>query len=248
MFNNTPSSTEVKYFDVKKYPEIIFTPKSLAVMKYIVDSVDDEVGWLGVVESYPDNKFLVTDIYIPNQGVHGATCELMPDGLSTLAEYLIANGKEDDIGKIRLWGHSHVNMGVSPSNQDLSDSMRLANDCGNFFIRVICNKSGLMSVSFYDMINKRWIENIPWCIFDGVDRKEIADTYGPMIKENVKKLDTFNKTVSTVDERQKDAYNDYRYGDKWFEERWHEDKKRTSKKTPVTLKEYHSGHRLSKTD
>lgn len=248
MFNNTPASPEVKYFDTKKYPEVIFTPKSLAVMKYIVDNVSDEVGWLGVVESYPNNKFLVTDIYIPNQGVHGTTCELMPDGLSILAEHLMATGKEDDVSKIRLWGHSHVNMGVTPSGQDLNDAIRLANDCGNFFIRVICNKSGLMSVAFYDMVNERWIENIPWAIFDGVDRKEIADIYGPMIKENVKKLDTFNKTVSPINDYQQDAHSDCLYGDEWFEQRWNADEKKRSRRTPVTLKEYHSGHRLSKTN
>jgi hypothetical protein len=211
-FKNTDQKTEVKFFEDKDNPKIIFTSKILAIMKYIVDNNSDEVGWLGSVEVI-DGSYWITDIYLPKQEVNGGTCELAPDGMQELCNHMISNGQEDKIDKVHFWGHSHVNMGTSPSGQDLQQSMEKLRDFGgSFFIRAICNKAGQMSVAFYDGANKRIIENIVWYVHDGVNRKEIEDTFGPMIKENVKKL-TYTPPAGTVTYPNHGSYSD-------FESRW----------------------------
>jgi hypothetical protein len=187
-FRNTDAKPEIKYLEDKDVPKVIFSAKVLAIMKYIVDNVNDEVGWLGAVEMI-EGSYWVTDIYLPKQEVNGATCELAPDGMHELYDWMLKSGHEAKTEKIHFWGHSHVNMGVVPSGQDLEQSMEKLRDFGGtFFIRAICNKGGQMSVAFYDGTNKRLIENIVWYMHDGIDRKAISDTYGPLVKDNVKKL------------------------------------------------------------
>jgi hypothetical protein len=182
-------------------------------MKYIVDNVNDEVGWLGAVEVI-DNSYWVTDIYLPKQEVNGATCELAPDGMHDLCDWMIKNGHEAKVDKVHFWGHSHVNMGVIPSGQDIEQSLEKLRDFGGtFFIRAICNKNGLMSVAFYDGTNKRVIENLTWYINDGVDRKAIVDTYGPLIKDNVTKLNYVQPVTQGHFDRTWDGENNWKnYG------------------------------------
>jgi hypothetical protein len=66
MFKNTDTKTETEYFEQMKTPRIIFPLKTLAIMKFIVDTVPEEVGWLGYVEKSGDD-LIVTNIYIPGQ-------------------------------------------------------------------------------------------------------------------------------------------------------------------------------------
>jgi len=236
-FKNIDSKMEIRYLEDKDVPKIIFTPKILAVMKYIVDNVNDEVGWLGAVEVI-GNNYTITDIYLPRQEVNGATCELAPEGMQELAQWMIDNGHAEKVDKVHFWGHSHVNMGVTPSHQDCQQSEEKLRDFGGtFFIRAICNKAGLMSVAFYDGTNKRIIENAIWYIQDGVDRKAIADTYGPQIKENVKKL------VSTYTPPVQECHYPYNKWDSYEHTRNYSHKNRLSdefnkkaKKTEVSLK------------
>ena len=186
MFKNTDTKLEVEYFELNKYPRIIFPIKTLAIMKFIVDTVPEEVGWLGYVEERGDD-LIVTDIYIPGQHVHGATCELDEgESLTKVCLQVVEEGK--DPSKVKFWAHSHGNGGVSPSGQDKIQSMSLLKDFGDYMIRAICNKSGTMSVAYYDNKNKRIIENVQWYMNDGVNHKEIADYFGPIIKENVKQF------------------------------------------------------------
>lgn len=239
-FKNIDQKPEIKYLEDKDNPKIVFTPKILAIMKYIVDNVNDEVGWLGSVE-VKDSIYYITDIYLPKQEVNGGTCELAPEGMQDLAQWMMANGHEDKIDKVHFWGHSHVNMGVTPSHQDCQQSEEKLRDFGGtFFIRAICNKAGLMSIAFYDGVNKRIIENAVWYIQDGIDRKEIADTYGPLVNENVKKMTYTTPGVTQYTppfERRwdNDGYKDYsHYGRKGG--RLSEEFSKKAKKTEVSLK------------
>lgn len=207
MFKNTESKTEFEYFEANKVPRIIFPVKTLAIMKFIVETAPEEVGWLGYVERTGDD-IVVHDIYIPGQHAHGATCELDEgDPLTKVCMQVVEEGK--DPSNIKFWAHSHGNGGVWPSPQDKTQSMAMMKDLGDYMIRAICNKAGVMSVAYYDNINKRIVENIQWYINDGVDHKAIADMYGPIIKENVKQ---FTYTSDKPGERSYDHYDGYNYG------------------------------------
>ena len=186
MFKNTDSKMEFEYFEATKVPKIIFPAETLAIMKFIVDTVPEEVGWLGYIEQSGDN-IIVKDIYIPGQHAHGTTCELDEgDPLTKICLQVVAEGK--DPSNIKFWAHSHGNGGVWPSGQDKTQSMAMMKDLGDFMVRAICNKSGVMSVAYYDNINKRIVENIAWYINDGIDHAAIEAKFGPIIKENVKQF------------------------------------------------------------
>lgn len=187
MFKNTNAKTEIEYFEGSKpIPRIIFPITTLAIMKHIVDTVPQEVGWLGYVE-VKGTDLIITDIYVPAQHVHGATCEIDEGkGLTDVCIKVMEENK--DTAMVKFWGHSHGNGGVSPSGQDKIQSMAMLKDLGDFMIRAICNKSGEMSIAYYDNINKRIIENATWYFNDGIDRDQIKAKYDPIIKANVQEF------------------------------------------------------------
>jgi len=176
-------------------PTIIFPIRTLVIMRFIVNNCGEEVGWLGTVDNPRENCYIVTDIHVPSQEVNGGTCELTPEGLFELYEDLIKQDKEEDAEKIRFWGHSHCNGGVTPSQQDEVQSLEMLKNNGDFLIRGICNKEGKMSVSFFDAKMRHAFDNIPWLSDDGVDRNEIKALYKPIIDKNVKEFKEISRTT-----------------------------------------------------
>ena len=153
MFNRY-GKFEVQY---KNEPKVIFSSDSLIKMKIYVDEVDDEVGWLSTVIR-KGNEFFVHDVYLFEQDVHGATTEITPEGLSDFAEKILLEENGVDIwNNMKLWGHSHVNMGVTPSSQDEEQIEELKKN-SDFFIRVIANKKGDMKVDI--MLDDMFFKNV----------------------------------------------------------------------------------------
>jgi len=77
-------------------------------------------------------------------------------------EWLIEKGREDDINKMILWGHSHHTMGVFASHQDETQALQRMNSNKANVLRIIVNKDGLMSVSFLDFSRQVRFDNIVW--------------------------------------------------------------------------------------
>jgi hypothetical protein len=144
-------------------PIIYIQPLALDKMALYVQGCDKEIGWLGRVER-ADNCFLIHDVYLFKQEVNATTCEISPEGLSDFAMDVLTNQGNagmDIVNNLRLWGHSHVNMAVSPSGQD--DTQILTFKEGNpWFIRVIANKSGEMEFSVYDFEQGIKFKNVKW--------------------------------------------------------------------------------------
>lgn len=235
MFRNCASPQKIEYINqIEKLPKIIFPSKILAIMRHIVDSVPQEVGWLGYVEKV-DNNITVTDIYIPGQHVHGCTCELDEgESLTNVCLQIEAEGK--DPSNVKLWGHSHGSGGTSPSDQDRVQALSLMKDLGDYLIRVICCKGGDMSVSYFDAKQGIIVENIQWYISDGIDRKAIAEKYDPIIKENVKQFNYNSNVPSSVGHAD---YNDDGWNqdiiDKHNKSTLKDDFKRRANKTKFSL-------------
>ena len=144
-------------------PIIWVAPLALDKMALYVQGCDKEIGWLGRVEKQ-DMNFIILDTYLFKQEVNATTCEISPEGLSEfIMETLTADPAEgmEIVNNLRLWGHSHVNMGVSPSGQD--DTQIKSFQEGNpFFIRVIDNKLGEMEFCIYDFENAITYKNVKW--------------------------------------------------------------------------------------
>lgn len=129
----------------KPAPRVFYTAEVYDLIKFLVAHCEKEVGWLGMVDTI-GNDYLITAIYVPEQEVHGTETDIDADAMAALAmEILDAN---EDPSKLFYWGHSHVNMGVSPSGQDEQQVDEYLVNCPGF-IRGIYNKKGDSKVDVF---------------------------------------------------------------------------------------------------
>ena len=164
-------------------PEVRVAPLAYAKMQEIIAQCDMEVGWLGEVEKHGD-IWLVTDIHLFQQEVNATTCEIDEEDLSNFGTELL---KEPDgvprWNRLALWGHSHVDMGVSPSGQDNSQMEEFAKS--PWFLRVIGNKKGAFRYDLYDFARGILFEDIEWAL--DVELPIVGDVIGEELKAKVKK-------------------------------------------------------------
>ena len=155
-------------------PEIRFTKYSMQWINAIVEQHNEEIGFYGVVER-DGNIFTITDIFYPKHVLAtSATCEIDPDGITDVMKFLLDKGRDEDIGKLKMWGHSHVNMGVGPSGQDESMGLELVNDNGDYLIRLIANKKGDMGITLFDLERNIKISELDYSIINTEEEDEIV--------------------------------------------------------------------------
>lgn len=146
-------------------PIVIISKVALSKMQLYVENCQNEIGWLGVVTKTNDSLFIVEDVYLFKQNVHMATTEITPEGLSEFAEDLLSQPDGIDIwNNIRLWGHSHVNMSTSPSKQDNDQMLTFAQGGHPWFLRIIANKKGNISIDLYDYSQGIIYKNLNWWV------------------------------------------------------------------------------------
>ena len=179
-------TTQLFEWDFPKAPEVYYTPLVWESIRYLVDTIPSEVGWLGIADKIEDTgNYLVTDIYVPEQTVSGVETDISAEALTKLALELESQNIPSE--KLIYWGHSHVNMGVTPSMQDeLQIEDFLENGC-EFFIRGIYNKRGDSKVDVYDSQQNC----VHQCVRNGLQPTELDDLLktrlDSLIKANVKK-------------------------------------------------------------
>ena len=183
--SRTKSTTQLYDWDFPDAPSVFYTEDVYAAIRYLVDTISTEVGWLGLVDTLDDGNYLVTDIYVPEQTVTGTETDIDAETLCELAMEIENAGKESE--KLLYWGHSHVTMDVGPSGQDeIQIEQFLDNGC-NIFIRGIYNKQGASKVDVYDVNNN--------CIHQCVDNglrptpmpKALKKSLDKIIKDKIKK-------------------------------------------------------------
>lgn len=141
-------------------PKIIIKLSALLKMKGYVEHCDSEIAWLGLVEKN-NTTYTIIDVDLMQQDVSSATAEIHEKGLQEYAERFINKGDYESLGKIRVWGHSHVNMDTSPSSTDEETLEEYGENC-EYFIRIIANKKGKLTVDFIDMIDDLRFDNVQW--------------------------------------------------------------------------------------
>lgn len=130
-------------------PTVFFTPTAREKVNLLVKTVTTEVGWWGTVERHGIH-YLITDIFVPEQTVTGATTKIKATDLAALDAEILAAGRDPD--ELRYWGHSHVNFDVGPSSQDerqIQDYLQHV----PWIIRGIHNKRGEQKIDVYDCEN-----------------------------------------------------------------------------------------------
>ena len=159
------------YIETKqiKEPTIYITPNAYLKMRKLVDATSSEIGWYGTVSEYPglERVYLIDDIIVYPQTVTGATCE---QDESKMFDFEMSLTTEQ-VNKKRFQGHSHVNMGVTPSGVDEAFYQDLLTQVTDYFIIAITNKRNEYTVRFYDIENNILYSNIPILLLleDGSD-------------------------------------------------------------------------------
>ena len=130
-----------------KKPVVIFTEDAHNKMKALVQNCSKEIAWHGLVKREDKNVFKVYDILVYPQEITGATVgadeELYPLWLDDLPD--------EQFNAIRLQGHSHVNMGVSPSIVDDTFYETQVKQVKDYYIFIIFNKREDYWINIYDI-------------------------------------------------------------------------------------------------
>ena len=137
---------------IQSRADLNFTDIAWQKMQALVREFDKEVAWHGIAfrDEDPDkNAYTITDILVYPQEVTGAT--VTTD--QTKYQTWLMDHDDDVFNNIRMQGHSHVNMAVSPSSVDTDLYERILDQLDDtmFYIFLIWNKRGEKTVKIYDL-------------------------------------------------------------------------------------------------
>ena len=115
----------------------------------LVMNFASEVAWHGTVTRLGNNEFVIEDVFVYPQEVTGATVNT---DQKAYTEWLYSLD-DDTFNQIRMQGHSHVNMGVSPSGVDDKHRQQILDQLepDMFYVFMIWNKSLTVHTLIYDM-------------------------------------------------------------------------------------------------
>lgn len=141
--------------------DLYITELAWLKMKNLVGEFDKEVGWYGCARRVTDGEnpstFVVDDILVYPQTVSGATVDF---DTAAVAKWKMENYDDERMHRLFLHGHSHVNMGVTPSSTDKEhqrDILDMLNP-DQFYIFTIMNKSGSRYLVIYDLLTNTLFE------------------------------------------------------------------------------------------
>ena len=125
-------------------------PEAWLKMWALVSSESGEIGWHGLVTRHSDKIFEITDILVYPQFVTGVTVQTDDVGYGN---WLHKELSDEQINTLRFHGHSHVNMGVSPSGVDTAWYNEILQGLFNndYYIFAILNKRDDMFIEIYDL-------------------------------------------------------------------------------------------------
>lgn len=200
--------TYTKTFDtVSRKATVFFAEKAWLKMEALINGFDKEVAWHGIAyrdEDPTKDNYYITDILVYPQMVTGATVN------TDQKEYekWLMELDDETFNNLRMQGHSHVNMGVTPSAVDTQyyDDIldRLEDDM--FYVFMIWNKKGQKTVKIYD-----FAKNVLFDTFD-CEVKVVDGEYGLSkfvddAKANVKdRVYTANRNTYTTPSYQTPKY------------------------------------------
>jgi len=149
------SDGTINYSKSFKYREatviLWLTPEAYRKTVALVTEFSDEVAWHGTASRVSKNEFIINDIFVYPQEVTGSTVSTDQESYTKwLYEF------DDDVfNTIRMQGHSHVNIGVSPSGVDSGHREQILAqlDDDMFYIFMIWNKRLETHTLIYDMEN-----------------------------------------------------------------------------------------------
>lgn len=137
---------------INRKAQIFFTELAWLKMQTLIREYSDEVAWHGIAKRGEDaekDEYYITDILVYPQEVTGATVNTDQEKY----QMWLMNHEDDVFNNIRMQGHSHVNMGTSPSSVDNSLYERILDQLDDemFYIFMIWNKQKQKTIKIYDL-------------------------------------------------------------------------------------------------
>lgn len=129
---------------------LIFSEVAKQKMEALTDGCSYEIAWHATAirgEKY--NDFLVEDVFVFPQEVSSATVRTDDKAYPTWLYSL----PEDVLNNLKMHGHSHVNMAVSPSGTDTTYQGDILKNLEDFYIFLIMNKRKEIWVRILDVTN-----------------------------------------------------------------------------------------------
>lgn len=187
MVSNSFSFTE-QFSEVKNKNKVFlsFTMKAYIKMRDLIDRFDSEIGWYGFVDKISDFEYQITDICVYPQLVTGAT-------VKETNEPWDDDMPIEQIKRRHFHGHSHVNMGVTPSGTDMkhrADQVEMVNS-NSFYIFMITNKKCAWSAVVFDLAN-----NVVYNTDDVLMDVDLGD--GEMLSDFVEDTKKYVKTSTAA--------------------------------------------------
>lgn len=140
-------------------PIITFTEGAYRTINALVEKCSKEIAWNATVskETTDDGSvvYVVDQIVMFPQKVTGASVDVDETEYSNWCSEL----DTETLNQLRFHGHSHVNMGVSPSGIDTDYQRQMIDQIPDFFIFMIFNKRGDMYACIYDIVTNIFYDN-----------------------------------------------------------------------------------------
>ena len=138
--------------DVKDEDKVTIIIEANAWIKMwgLVSSESGEIGWHMICERVNDKTFLIKDVLLYPQYVTGVTVTTDDVGYGN---WLHKELDMDQINNLRGHGHSHVNMGTSPSGVDRNWYNEILQGLAenDYYIFMILNKKDDIFIELYDL-------------------------------------------------------------------------------------------------
>lgn len=161
-------------------PSIYITDSAWVKMQQLIQRQSGEVAWHGTVEAHPDSRFIISDILVFPQHVTGGTVS----GVDGDYEMWVASQPDEVFDFMRFHGHSHVNMGVTPSLTDETYYKNLMLHVTDYYITLVINKKNETTLRFYDKTHNILYENLTLQICK--ENGELYDDWYTQAIENIK--------------------------------------------------------------
>ena len=145
-------------------PTVYITTQAYTKMRMLVDKTTTEIGWYGTVTKVPGltGVYVIEDIIVYPQKVTGATCEQLDNKMFEFEMSLTT----DQVNHKRFHGHSHVNMGTTPSGVDEQFYHDILTQVTDFFIITVTNKRNEYTTRLYDMEHNILFTDVPISVID----------------------------------------------------------------------------------
>lgn len=167
--------------------ELHFSEKAWIKMHALIREFDSEIAWHGVAYRGVEDKddYYITDILCYPQEVSAAKV----DTDQVAYQNWMFDLPNEEFNNLKMQGHSHVNMGVTPSSTDEDNQKDILDsiaDDSSFYIFMVWNKRDERNIKIYDIGKNVLFEPADITVF--VDDETIGlDDFISSAKEMVKK-------------------------------------------------------------